>query len=550
MKQMQRIELLRHYKNKTALVLDDFPNIRTMVKGMLESAGVSKVDTVASAEDAIKLCEKKHYDMILTDYNLGEKKNGQQLLEEIRHKGLFRYSNIYMMITAETTRDKVYNAIEHQPDAYMSKPFTSPELRKRLDAIMVSRIDLAQINKAADEEDIDRAIALCKERISKKDRYMMLCQKLLGIFLHQQQKYDEAETLYEGVLEQRELLWALIGLGRVYLATNQLAKAKKIFFGLVAQKTHFLEAYDALAQVYEKEGMYFNAQQVLEQANYLAPDAVLRQMQMAKFAQVNGDFELAEKAYRHVIKVGYHSIYEAPDNYLSFVKCLSNNAMRIDGEDKKRFPESREILARLNRRYRNNELVTTQAGLVDVQALWANDKKNDAKANMDQYEHEYFHLVEQGEATLTLTLDYAKALETVGERDKAVICLEKALTRYGQNTDNRQAIDSCLIEPISDSGKDDLKRFNKEGKVLFETKQFEKAVIFFDKALYLYPHNLALNINMAMALIRLFEQKSPEPHQLQRLKAVLVKLNGIKRGHNYYAIYVTIQEQAEPFFAT
>lgn len=546
---MQRIELLRHYKNKRALVLDDFPNIRSMVKKMLETVGVEKVDTAATAEDAMELCERHAYDIVLTDHNLGERKNGQQLLEEIRYKGLFRYSSIYIMITAETTRDKVYNAIENQPDTYLSKPFTAPELQKRLDAIMVARIELAQINAAADEGDTKRVIALCRERIAKKDRYMVFCQKMLGLFLCEDKQFDAAEQLYKQVLEERDLTWALIGLGRVYLATEQLSQAKALLSGLVISKTHFLEVYDALATVYQHEGDFFQAQKVLEQANYVAPDAVLRQLNMARYAEVNGDYDRAEKAYRYVIKAGYHSIYERPENYLSFMRCLNTSSKCKENGDKARFKESREVLARLMRRYRDNNVVTTQAGFVDAQSHCAQGDIDEGKRILAKNEANYAALAQNNEAPLELILDYAKALEETGDRDKAVICLEGALKRYGNRSADRMAIDGCLAEPISEKGKDDLKAFNRDGKVLFEKKQFQQAVTFFGIALFKYPHNLALSINMAMALIRLFEQSPPETHQLNQLKAVLMKLNGIKEGHNYYAIYVTIQKQADAYLS-
>lgn len=546
---MQRIELLRHYKNKRALVLDDFPNIRSMVKKMLETVGVEKVDTAATAEDAMALCERNAYDIVMTDHNLGERKNGQQLLEEIRYKGLFRYSSIYIMITAETTRDKVYNAIENQPDTYLSKPFTAPELQKRLDAIMVARIDLAQINAAADEGDVKRVIALCRERVAKKDRYMVFCQKMLGLFLCQDKQFDAAEQLYKQVLEARDLTWAQIGLGRVYLATEQLSQAKSLLGGLVTNRTHFLEVYDALATVYQREGDFFQAQKVLEQANYLAPDAVLRQLSMARYAEINGDFERAEKAYRYVIKAGYHSIYERPENYLAFMRCLNTSSKCKEAGDKARFKESREILARLMRRYRDNTAVVVQAGFVDAQSHCAQGDIEEGKRLLAKNETPYCALAQNNEAPLELILDYAKALEATGDRDKAVLCLESALQRYGNRLADRVAIDGCLAEPISDKGKEDLKAFNRDGKVLFEKKQFQQAVTFFGIALFKYPHNLALSINMAMALIRLFEQTPPEAHQLNRLKAVLMKLNEIHKGHNYYAIYVTIQEQADAFFA-
>ncbi len=146
---------MKLYKTKKFLVIDDYAEIRGSIKRMLNKFGAEHVDTAHNGEDAMEKCEKNDYDIILADFNLGEKKSGQQLLEEMRYRGLIKYTTLYFMITAETTREKVYSAIENQPDAYLAKPFGPPALQKKLDVLLISKKELAAINDAADKHDYD-----------------------------------------------------------------------------------------------------------------------------------------------------------------------------------------------------------------------------------------------------------------------------------------------------------------------------------------------------------------------------------------------------------
>jgi CheY-like chemotaxis protein len=542
---MQKLELMRVYKTKTALVIDDFPDIRATVKRMLNKFGIEDVDTASSGEDAIEKCRKKRYDIIMADYNLGEKKTGQQILEELRFRGLIRYSSLYVMITAETTRDKVYSAIENQPDAYLAKPFAPPALQKRLDALMISKVELADINKAADAGDIPVAITLCKHRIAMDDRYKVPCQKMLGLFYFHSGLYDEAIALYEAVLQERELSWAMIGLGRARLAKDELDEAERIFTSLVEQKSPFLEVYDGLAEVHAKRGKLHEAQSVLEEAIALAPDAILRQKRLGDYSALNDDPERAEKAYRRVVKIGYHSIYEKPENYFDFVHCLNKSAKNSKGADKKRFEEATEVLARAGRRYKTDPALMVQTRFAQAETCIANGKDAQAKEHLDKGEKAYADLTAGHDVPHSVTLEYAKALDMNGDKKRAKSLLEELSKKHPDDPGIQDAIDSCLDEPVSKAGKGKIIEFNKEGKVLFEKKDFVGAVDFFDKALRIYPNHVALNLNMAMALLKAMAEVGQKPNYIKRLKTVLTKLKDLDEGHDYYQLYSNIKQQAQ-----
>lgn len=104
------------------LFIYDFADYRAMLRSILQGCGAQYIDDVSNAEDALKKTVKVKYDVILCNYNLGDGKNGQQLLEEIMYLRLIPYGTIYIMVTAENTQNMVMADIEYKPDGYLNKP--------------------------------------------------------------------------------------------------------------------------------------------------------------------------------------------------------------------------------------------------------------------------------------------------------------------------------------------------------------------------------------------------------------------------------------------
>ena len=94
---MKQIDIIKTYRQKKCLVVDDVPDIRASLKRILIDYGSSDVDMAGSAEEAIEICEKKYYDIVLADYNLGPGKNGQQLLEELRFHGRLKHTAMFLL---------------------------------------------------------------------------------------------------------------------------------------------------------------------------------------------------------------------------------------------------------------------------------------------------------------------------------------------------------------------------------------------------------------------------------------------------------------------
>ena len=72
------------WADKNYLVVDDFIGIRQLLRESLRNLGAKNIDQASSGGEAIALLARIRYDVVLCDYNLGEGKNGQQVLEEAR----------------------------------------------------------------------------------------------------------------------------------------------------------------------------------------------------------------------------------------------------------------------------------------------------------------------------------------------------------------------------------------------------------------------------------------------------------------------------------
>src|SRR3989304_3987498 len=112
---MLKIQAKKHnsvtnYAQKKFLIIEDFASFRAILKKILQSYSATIIDETATGEDGISKMALKKYDVILCDYNLGEGKDGQQVLEEAKVRGLIGISTIFVMCTAENTMEQLMGA--------------------------------------------------------------------------------------------------------------------------------------------------------------------------------------------------------------------------------------------------------------------------------------------------------------------------------------------------------------------------------------------------------------------------------------------------------
>jgi tetratricopeptide (TPR) repeat protein len=312
--------------DKNYLVVDDFVGVRQLLREALRSLGAKNIDQASSGGEAMGLLARIRYDVVLCDYNLGEGKNGQQVLEEARVRNLVNPSTVWLMVSAEKSVESVMGAAEHQPDAYLIKPITEGVLLTRLNRVWHKKQIFRLIDQAYAEKDYLRAARLCDAAVEGHKAHELDLLRMKAKLMEKSGEPVKAREVYERVLEQREYQWARAGIAKIRMANGEFEQARQAFQSVIAENRYYIDAYDQLALAYQNMGKLDEACAILERAAKLSPNSVPRQRNLGNVALKVGNVQMAEKAFRKCIAIGEYSIMKTPDAYLGLARvCGQKN---------------------------------------------------------------------------------------------------------------------------------------------------------------------------------------------------------------------------------
>ncbi|PID43234.1 MAG: hypothetical protein CSB48_06955 [Proteobacteria bacterium] len=519
----RQIRLAKIYRDLTILVVDDFENFRLAITQMLRAFGVQDIHTASNGELAIKKCETSRYDIILCDYNLGDKKNGQQILEELRFKEAIKYDTIFVIVSAETAKGMVMGALEYLPDGYITKPINKDLLQKRLDSLLEQRTELADVITALNNNNWQRVIDLCKKAVKNHSKHTTWCLRTQASAHYMLNQHEEAKKIYEAILTKRNIGWACLGMGKVNLAQKQFDEAIDNFRSLLDKNPDAVDAYDWLASTYEQMGRFQEAQQTLEKAVSISPYAILRQQKLADICIKNNNVERAAEAYRSTVKLGNNSIHDKPENYLQLGRCLSDlSEGDKTGEGKKRAKEAIATLDKLNHKFKENASARLQSMFIESRVHMGQDnakKSQNVLAKASQ-------LMNQVELQPEDQLEMAKTLYARGETDEAEKTLSLLAQNHGTDPALMNRIESLLDEPVSLRERLKARSLNKEGITLFGNGKMQEAMEAFNQALEVTPKHPALNLNLVQVMLAAIKNRSED--QTEMIRKCQVCLDNVK----------------------
>ncbi|MBS3802907.1 MAG: tetratricopeptide repeat protein [Oleiphilaceae bacterium] len=524
------------------LIIDDFENFRLSMRQMLRSFGAEKVEAASNGADAIKMCTYDQFDVVLCDYNLGDGRNGQHILEELRHKRLLKCTSLFLMVTAETSKDMVMGAREYQPDAYLTKPINRAMLEKRLGALIAQRNALLPINREIDRENLPEAASLCIQAIPKQPRYKSWLMKTLADLYFRMGDYAHARKICEEVLAQRDLSWARLGKGRCLLAEQHLDDAITELEGLIQKHPDFIEAYDSLADALTRKGRLKKAQTTLEKATELSPNALMRQRTLARLAASNQDIAKSTDAWRRTVQLGSHSIHDSPEHYLALGQSLADMSETDQGEDgAKQAAEATRILAKMAKRFPDIPYLGIRNLLVQAR-VYAAQKDLTAAGNCLAQAQKG---IGPDPVSAEVGLDLAKTLFCVGQTEEAKELLGQLAQRFESDKEVLVAIEALLDEPVGFKQKLQARAYNKTGINAFESGDLEQAAEAFEQALEIVPGHTALNLNLAQVRMKQAMDDPANPELLKQSLRCLGALESLPPQHRQYRRFVTLRKQLD-----
>lgn len=535
----EKAALPKTYNKLRFLVVDDFENFRSSIKQMLRSFGATHIDTANNGKGAVEKCTYERYDIVLCDYNMGEGKNGQQVLEELRYKKRLKHTSLFILITAETAKEIVIGTKEYQPDGYIAKPITKAVLQKRMDNLILQREALLPINRELDLENHPKAITLCTQELKKGTRYQNWCYKTLAHLYYLTGDYVHAQKIYDDILSRREIAWARLGLGKVQVGQQQYAEAIEQFQKVISDNPDYLEAYDYLSNAYEKLGKRKDAQQILQQAVEISPRAISRQQHLGELCNANQDIESAVTAYRATVKHGTYSVHDSADNYLNLGRCLSDISEGEDSDQAKdHAQEAISILDKAIRKFDNDE-VKANASLIEARVHIGQNNAAASKAAFAKAEA----LVDETTVDAATGLEFAKTLYRFGDTDRAEKLLHTLAQRFEDDQSIISSIEELLDEPVSLRHKIKARELNRKGISLFEEGDLNSAIETFKQALEETPKHPALNLNLVQVILKCIERGGRTDDLLQLLRDSIDRVKHIPQQHRQYKRYALLSKK-------
>lgn len=129
----------------SVLIVEDRIVMQKILCRLLTQLGFKHIDTALNGQLALNLVSSKHYDLILSDWNMDEM-NGLELLKAVR-RNKTTTNTPFILITAEAKAANIKAAELAGANGYLIKPFKLIQLQKTIEQIL-GPIDLPDASYA------------------------------------------------------------------------------------------------------------------------------------------------------------------------------------------------------------------------------------------------------------------------------------------------------------------------------------------------------------------------------------------------------------------
>ncbi len=484
---------------KRVLLVDDCAPVRASIKGMLQQIGFKLIYQAKDAIEAQTHCEQNNFDFILCDFNLGDCQDGYQLFETLKTKSLLHSMCCFIIVSAESQRQIVHGVIELQPDDYLLKPFTFPQLKERMIKALKQKMALRKVYQATQELELKEAIKECDSVIRNNPDFQAAAERLKGELFLRQKEFAKAEVFYKNLLAKQYTTWADLGVAISVYNQERSAEAMDIFNALATKDETMVESMDFIAQQYFKNGDLQRSLEILQKLTQLSPKNIPRQKTLANIAMICHDYGLAAKVFHRIVSIARHSIHDSAQNYLNHARCIIDNAhLHAPMERANALSHVSKLLDSLVKRF-NPEPIAFDLQILQVRLLAVKGKNADAKRLLLKYQ-----TLENQDYHPETCLDAAKAFFETGDIFGCyhfVELLRKQLEKSDFLTDSQRLLlntEQIRFETLYNT----IQTLIKEATAAYQDKLYGRAVALFAECFEQMPTNPGIAFSLLQAIIK------------------------------------------------
>jgi DNA-binding response OmpR family regulator/thioredoxin-like negative regulator of GroEL len=490
----------------SVMIIDSNAAMRTQLRNMLAMCGISTVNLAVTAGVAVRKLREINFDIILCEYHLGEGQDGQHLLEDLRHHHLIPLWTVFIMITGESSYERVVSAVELAPNDYILKPFSSEKLLDRLSKALTKRDALMPAYKLIEAGNLLDAIEACRKGEVEHPIFLIDFLRLRAELHLAASQTIEAQEIYAHVLGSKAVPWAKLGLAKTLFLQKRFDEAETGFASLIEENAQYMDAYDWLAKTREALGELEGAQQTLQDAVKVSPHTTRRLRRLGEVSNELGDHETAIRTMSEVVRKGKYSDFRDPEDHVLLVKAqLGAGDAAAAGLTLRDMERSMEGLAKTPLcKALSTAMVATQAGDVAGASAALDDaiKHNDPRLG----------------ATLALKKDLARiCIENKRDEEAAEVIMD--VMRHAADDEAVDRIKSMLVDlgrpelgaQLAERVRDEVKDLMAGGAQLAQRGDFDGSVRQMMQAVAKMPGNNNVLFNAALALLKHIENLGWNP---------------------------------------
>ena len=116
------------------LLVDDSSTMRRIQKNTLSKIGHTDVDEAEDGADAVKKVGQGKYDLVLMDWNMPNM-TGIEALKKIKEDPAYKSLPV-IMVTSESEKTRIVEAIQSGAANYVVKPFQPETLEEKINSVL------------------------------------------------------------------------------------------------------------------------------------------------------------------------------------------------------------------------------------------------------------------------------------------------------------------------------------------------------------------------------------------------------------------------------
>ena len=541
------------FSNKQVLIVEDQRPFLLLLKGLMHSMGVSDVVTKSSAEQAVSLCKKHKFDIIICDLHLGaDNKNGYELIEELRTGSLISPTTVFILISADSARPIVLGSIERRPDDFLIKPFSQVQLKSRIVRAFQKREFLKEAYTLINKGELNSAIDHIEALLDAPSHYKGHCEQLLVELYWRIDQPQKALDVLNSYIDGKPVLWAQVAIGKTYLQLKDYEKAISVAKKTLKRNRFNADAHDILAQAYQAITSGEKALEAIKEAIKLSPYSLPRHFKACEIGRDNEDLLLAASSSLAIWDLSKRTVHKNSLHWCGIIRSYLDIAEFAE-DKKQRNKYQQEALLTLQRGKFDEHLqkidrdfdISIFGKIVNARISAIDGKLIDAKRHLALSQN----LLDEKYTDVPTAYipDSINVMFKLGEFDDAVQ-LTALLESRDDELDQNSA--SMLRKQSQDAQKSlaSYQQFNREGIQHYQEKDYERAKASFALAQGFAPVNTGVALNLLQCLLQIaVKEGKADANLINECKRLFKLIDDMTLKAPYKEKYVNLRDELSQY---